>query len=159
LIVWIRARTGMWSPNSLMDFAPSMMIRASVPSAAYPTKITLQSLWARLWRRWWRTRPPVHMPEPAMITAPARMRFSAIDSDASRVKCSSGRRKGILAATDHPFDLGLHRLGVARKICVAEIAMGESRKTCVAGPDILASPCPRAGRTEAPAPAPARRWG
>ena len=49
----------------------------------------------RLCFRWWRTRPPVHMPDPAMITAPPLIRLMAIDSAVSRVKCSSGKPKRI----------------------------------------------------------------
>ena len=39
-------------------------------------------------------RPPVHMPEPAMMIAPLLTAFMAMDSAVSRVKCSAGRLRG-----------------------------------------------------------------
>ena len=41
-----------------------------------------------------RTRSPVRIPDPAMMTAPPSTRLFAIDSDVSQVKCGPGRSKG-----------------------------------------------------------------
>ena len=95
-MVWIWARTGISSPNRCTVLAPSTSRRARVPPAAKPTRITLALLRHRLCLRWWRTRPPVAMPEPAMITTPPSMPLSALLSAVSLVRCRPGSRKGSL---------------------------------------------------------------
>jgi hypothetical protein len=129
LIVCTRARTGTSSPKMDTRSAPSMMRRASVPCAAKPTKTMLAAGRHRLYRRWWRTRPPVHMPEPAMITAPPSMRFSAIDPAASRTKRSPGGRIGSWPLRNSSAVSASKHSGCRRYTSVAEIAIGESRKT------------------------------
>jgi hypothetical protein len=69
------------------------------------------------------------MPEPAMITAPPSISLIAMDEAVSRVKRNPGRSKGSSPLRISSRVSRSKHSGWCSKIWVAEMAMGESRKT------------------------------
>lgn len=55
-------------------------LAAQVPLGWNPAMTTWVSFFQRLYLRWWRMRPPVHMPLPAMMMAPPSTRLRAMES-------------------------------------------------------------------------------
>ena len=76
----ISARTRTGSPNTFTVSAPSLSRRPSVPSPWKPTNSTVLRSFPSACCRWWRMRPPSHMPEAEMMMQGERSSLSARDS-------------------------------------------------------------------------------
>ena len=106
-----------------------MMRRAGVPRAAKPTNTTLAEARGRLCSKMMPHPPPVHMPDPAMITAPPLMRLMAMESAVARTRRSPGNpNRSWPPATSAAASASKHS-GWARYTSVADTAIGESTNT------------------------------
>ena len=79
-MVATRARTRTVWPMIRTSGAPSTGAGPSPPVGWNPTIITVVWVSSRCARRWWRMRPPVIIPEPAMMIAASLEALIAFDS-------------------------------------------------------------------------------